>query len=216
MGNKNELLDKLYDEIILRYKKSNLKLSSKIKDGIINESVFEMQNKKILFIGKEHNQLDNSYSEGDARDWMNQYVNYNFSHRLAEWSHGILNNFPAIEQITDEQKKLALKSVAFINLKKVAGTSLTNPKEHYPFFECSIDLLKEQIRIIDPNLILFFSGWHGYADKLLEKTPDSTDLGAEIYNLNQDRLAINFMHPSARAPKAASYYWLERLLTEFM
>lgn len=215
MNAKNHLLDQVFDEIILRYKKAGLPLSSEIRDGIINKSVFDTQKTKILFIGKEHNQLNDTYDKGDARVWMNQYVNYNFSHRLAEWSHGILNDFTAVEKISEDQKKLALKSIAFINLKKVSGTNLTNPKEHYPYFECSVDLLSEQIKIIEPNLIILFTGWHGYADQLFTKSPDSGDLGSEVYKLDQNRVAINFMHPSARAPKAASYYYLERLLLEY-
>jgi hypothetical protein len=47
---KNEQLDIIYSQIIQKYESTGLAITSKIKDGIVNEDVYEKQKIRILFI----------------------------------------------------------------------------------------------------------------------------------------------------------------------
>lgn len=88
MMNKTELLNDLFsiwEENTPGYK------GKFVKDGIIDEEKFLVAPIKILFITKEPN--NPAQKPGDFRDWWHEKFNGNFSHRIAEWSYGILNDF---------------------------------------------------------------------------------------------------------------------------
>lgn len=210
----NDQLDKIFLEIIERYKGIPNSNGLPIKDGLINESVFENQANKILFVCKEHNTLDLDYSGShlDARIWMSESVNYNFSNRIAEWSFGILKNFPPFEESQNEATKLQyLNSVAFLNLKKYSGTSVTNNKVIGEYIHASKDLLKKQIDVINPDIIIFCTDWVGFIEWILEIKMSEKIHGVE-YGLYGMAKVINFGHPSSRGPKESLYYWLKEVI----
>lgn len=210
----NDKLDTVFLEILERYKSISNNDDFCIKDGIINEKIFEKQETKILFVCKEHNKLDLDYtgSHLDARIWMDRLVNYNFSNRLAEWAYGILNNFPPFEESQNEDLKLdSLRSVAFLNLKKKAGSSVTKNKEIGEFIYPTKDLLKKQIDFINPDLIIFCTDWVGFAEWILEIKLSQKIHGVE-YGLYGMAKVINFGHPSSRGPKESLYYWLKEVI----
>lgn len=208
----NNLLDIEFDSIISNYEKDKLPVPKKIRDGIINEEVFLKQEKRILFICKDHNSTGD-YEEGDARKWMNDYVNYNFSHRIAEWSHGILNNFPNLYDINEEQKLQALRSIAFINLKKASGVSSINGKELYTYYTSGFVHLQKQIQIINPTIIICCLGWDGYIKELLTD-PEEIFIGRRTHYKKGETIALNYYHPSFRASKEKSYKNLSELLKQ--
>lgn len=96
---KNDKLDVIFNQILEWYKESGKPVTSPIKDGIINEGKYEAQKVKVLFICKEHNELNDTYNQGDTRVWMNEAVRYGFSKTLARWSYGLLNNSPLFTQV---------------------------------------------------------------------------------------------------------------------
>jgi hypothetical protein len=212
MDNKNIKLNLIFDDIIRKYEDNNFNVNSKIKDGIINEQVFEQQNEKILFICKEHNQLSNDKYDGDYREWWNEGVNFSFSHRISEWSYGILNNFPDFESINSDEKKLkALQSIAFINIKKIAGKGVTNSKELWEYFVVGKEFIVSQINIIEPTIVIFCTSWKGYPQEIFGKDCTYKKHGVETW-ITEKFKAIHFAHPSSRTTKEANYYWLEKVL----
>ena len=176
-------------------------------DGIVNESIFNGQPHRLLFITKEPN--DPEQSGGDFRKWWSEEVKYSFSHRICEWAYGILNNFPPIEDLSNENKDRVgvLQSIAFMNLKKIGGGSSADYEKIKNIVIKERHLILEEINIIKPDIIV---GGIGHSEvklwKLLfpEIKPKNSGYDIQIAKVNDYRI-INFYHPSYRVPRAMSY-----------
>jgi hypothetical protein len=192
-----------------------------IRDGVIDPVLFDSQKNKTLFIAKEHNYLGNitgkPYTEGDYRIWWNQHVHLQFSHRISEWAYGILNGFPeGIEQLSYEQKHLALRSIAFINVKKASGNSKADLNVVSQYITESRDLLHQQINSISPNLIVCCFRQDHYVESLFQLKMERAESGAYSYG-NWDGIpVINFYHPSSRKKKKFLYEQLQIAVAQVM
>lgn len=206
--NKTDQLNQLFD----RWQTMRQYVGFK-KDGIINEALFKSSH--ILFVCKEPN--DPKQEEGDYRVWWNQEMLYTFSRRIGEWSHGIFNNFPPYESFKDEDSHLALRSIAFMNVKKVGGGSTANHNEIEKWLERDITFLKEEIEIINPKLIICCLGFSQITRALFNEVPEgdwhSTGYGVPYAELGE-RLIVDFYHPSTPAPGVMSYLLLEKVLQQ--
>lgn len=89
-----------------------------VKDGIISLESYQGEKNKILFLMKEVND-QSAEADWDIRETFSQELKYSFSIRLAEWSWGILNNFPPIENASREELHKSLKKYLLLMLKKV-------------------------------------------------------------------------------------------------
>ena len=99
MQSKTEQLNQLFDDWELAIPEYKEKF---VRDGIINERLFQTAPKKILFIMKEPN--NPSQNPGDFREWWKDRIEYTFSYRIAEWSYGLLNNFPKFDDIWEKRR----------------------------------------------------------------------------------------------------------------
>ncbi len=159
---KTEKLTDLFD----RWKSEFYPNEDFYKDGIINEDFFKNAKKKILFITKEPNAINHDKNEDRSfvTEWNTTMPTYPFSHRIAEWTYGILNEFPVYaEAAKNAMKEDMLKKIAFMNLKKTGGTGnsalhtfsdLMKDKKHLEF-------IHKQIEIIEPEIIILgLATWH--------------------------------------------------------
>lgn len=93
-----------------------------IKDGIINNELFKNSRERTLFIAKEHNlykKYDPNNYAADYRIWWDDHVRLAFSVRISEWAFGIESGFSVpLDAINNFQRKKALQSIAFLNVKK--------------------------------------------------------------------------------------------------
>lgn len=118
---KNNQLNDIFEDIILQYELSNdseiqgiLKKDGfiRVRDGIIDEALFEKQKERILIIYKDHNNrnaLDNTQIH-DFREWWKGPIKYLFSHRISSWVIHILNDFKVEpHQLVNSEKENALK-----------------------------------------------------------------------------------------------------------
>ncbi len=174
-----------------------------IIDGIIDPELFAAKSERILFIAKEHNLLKKPEDEkpyaADYTEWWKLGVNYLFSHRISEWTQGILNNFTAnYEDITLDHKKLALRSVAFINVKKSGGKASANPEVISKYIVASQQLLHEQIREINPTMIICYFRYDYLPNQLFDGALTNTNAVTFSYGKWEDIDLINFYHPSSR------------------
>lgn len=207
---KNIQLDKLFIDWNKQYEKSE----NFVKDGIINEELFDEARIKILFITKEPN--DPKKEGTDFREWWNKEVYYGFSYRISEWAYGILNNFPKYDSIwpknDDSIAKKAIQSIAFMNVKKSGGTGSSDKNTINKYIERDKEFIDRQIEIIDPEVIIIGMSWASTVDLLF---PDLkwTKSG---YAINLARFkkskVIDFYHPSARNGVAASYSLLQNVI----
>ncbi len=151
---KNQEIDKLFELIIY----NNPQMGGKIKkDGIIDESIYDLQEIKILFICKEGN--DPKQKAGDFRIWWRDQLWGIHANRIGTWAHGILEKFPKLEDVSRENKKYALRRIAFINLKKIAGKSSSSYPEILKHVRLMKKELLKQIEIINPDLIIGGITW---------------------------------------------------------
>lgn len=191
-----------------------------IKDGIIDPALFGRQVKKLLFIAKEHNYVtevfDPNYA-ADYRIWCKQHVHLQFAHRLSEWAFGILNDFPEkFEDITYDQKHLALRSIAFINVKKSSGGAAANSEVIKAYINHSRHLLLCQIAEINPSIIICCFRYDNYPQQLFGIPMTRPISNTFSYGTWEGTTVINFYHPSSRKKKRYLYQLLCQAITTSM
>ena len=182
------------------------------RDGIVCEECFETADPKLLFVSKEPN---NPVGDGfDFRTWWTEEpVKYSFSHRLSEWAFGMQHGFPPLSEFDADQanKREAIRAIAFMNLKKVGGSASADSKVIKATVDREQDLLRRQIAIIEPDVIVGGIGNSGLWHLLL---PDIEFIGCG-FDIGVTRVdgirVIDFYHPSYRVPRAMSYALLGRV-----
>lgn len=208
---KNELLDKLFQEWVQK-NPEYLKIFK--KDGIINEAKYNNANTRILFIAKEANDKG-TQKRGDFREWWSETFRYQFSIRLGEWAHGILYDFPNYSTVSKYDKREALHSVAFMNLKKSGGTAYANYSRIEECIQAEADLIRREVEIIDPKIIVGCFAckewWQIFLPevKFSAKTID----GVLVGNWRNVQI-IDFFHPSYRGSSAMSYALLRNIFKQ--
>jgi len=203
------------DQLFLQWKNNYGGQSHRFcPDGIINEKEYQRANTKVLFVTKEPN---HPRGEGfDFREWYSEDVKYQFAHRLSEWAHGILHGFPPLSDLDGEDSKArrlaALRSVAFMNVKKVGGSSSANKKGIREAIRRDKKLILKQIQIIAPDVIV---GCLGESDlwSLLFEDVKLIESGFDILvaSTPHGRL-IDYYHPSYRVPRSMSYSLLGHVI----
>ncbi|MFD2100125.1 hypothetical protein [Flagellimonas iocasae] len=206
---KTEQLNNLFDEWQLKIPEYRGKF---IMDGINNEDLYSKAKTKVLFLTKEPN--NPNQEAGDFREWWKEGLKYTFSHRLAEWSYGILNDFPEYEKIWIDKDDYnnAIFSIAFMNVKKVGGKGRSNYSEMEEHLLLNKDLLLRQIEIIQPNIIIMGLSWKKMRNLLFNNVKwQNSGYNVSIGKYNNAKI-IDFYHPSARNAAAASYSLLQNVI----
>jgi hypothetical protein len=195
-----------------------------VRDGIINPSIYSLQRTKILFIAKEHNQLSqptdcsNERIDRDYRMWWNVDFKYRFAHRVSEWACGILDGFLTdYEQINYEQKSSAIRSIAFINVKKTCGGSRATHSVILDYIKYSRELLHQQIEAISPTLIVGCFRYDHFVEELFNsQLALNRVVVSDGFNFSYGRWKhiniINFYHPSSRLKKKRLYELMREAL----
>ncbi len=185
-----------------------------VRDGIIDENKYIDVSSKILFITKEPNKP--KQIAGDYRQWWKQELIYTFSRRMAEWSYGILENFPPFDQLKyDELAKIdAIQKIAFMNVKKIGGGNLSEYDGVIEHIKQDYDFIRKEIEIIDPDIIILGLTWKALRAELFPEIKNNwSDSGYDIHisRLN-DAKVIDFYHPSSRNAPAATYSLLQNII----
>jgi len=208
MQSKTEQLNQLFDDwerAIPEYK------DKFVRDGIINEKIYQTASPKILFIMKEPN--NPKQDPGDFREWFKDEIKYAFSYRIAEWSYGLLNNFPQYDDIWTKKDSAhkAIQYIALMNIKKSGGggnSEYTRMMEHV---KINFDFLHRQIAIILPDIIITGTSWPVLRDGLFPNinwVKSGYDILIGKYN---NAKVIDYYHPSSRTAPAASYSLLQNI-----
>ncbi len=204
---RTKILDKLFEEWKQR-RGEEAKLMC--LDGIVCEKNYESTEPKLLFVAKEPNHPEGRGS--DYRKWWLKEVKYIFSKRLCLWAYGVWNDFPSLSEFDAKADELELiRSISFMNLKKVGGTGSADPEKIRFITDRDKELLRRQIEIIDPDVII-----GGVGDSslwsLLFPGIALQDCGFDIHVARVRRVrVIDFYHPSHRVPRAMSYSLLGRV-----
>ena len=182
------------------------------RDGIVDEYLFTKTKTKILYITKEPN--DPKQSAGDYREWWKEGVKYSFSHRIAEWSYGLLNNFPQYDDIRKNNKLIneSILKIAFMNIKKSGGTGSSNYDIIMEHLEMNKEYIKEEIQIIDPDIIITGITWKETRKALFPNVVWKNSGYAVAIGRYNNAKVIDFYHPSSRTAPSASYSLLQNIV----
>lgn len=133
---------------------------------------------------------------------------------MAEWSYGLLNDFPPFEQTWHDKEGFAsaLFYVSFMNIKKNGGKGSSNKEEIKEHLIQNKKRLLNQISIIGPDIIVTGLTWKSLRNELF----DTVNWKHSGYNIAIGKFKkakiIDFYHPSARNAAAASYSLLENVV----
>lgn len=186
-----------------------------VSDGIINEVEWIKATPKILFIAKEANQYGKQ-AVGDFRhDWRNGISNYPFAYRIAEWSFGIISNFPVFSDIFPKSPHYheTLQKISFLNVKKTGGIGSSEGIIIGKHFDQNQKFLMKQIQIINPDIIVLSLSFN---INIREKMFGDIEWRSSGYDINvarwENARLIDFYHPSSRNGPAASYSLLQNVV----
>lgn len=185
-----------------------------VRDGIINEQVWLQTNPKILFITKEANQYGKPVAGDFRNDWRNEYSKYPFAYRIAEWSFGLINNFPVFNDIfgTPSLCHDMLQKIAFLNIKKTGGVGSSSGNEIGKHFNQNQKFLERQIELINPDIIVLCLSFNEFIRLNLFKDASWKSSGYDINVAKcKNTKLIDFYHPSSRNAPAASYSLLQNV-----
>ncbi len=188
------------------------------EDGIINEELFEQNpvGKKILFIAKEPNAKGKKPT--DNRSFVEEWNSkddpptYKVAQRIAEWTCCIMNDFPPYEQL--ENKLSYLRKIAFMNVKKSGGGSITDNRKMYKIVKPQCKFILKEVNIIEPDIIVASLS---FAEPLIKDIFGKVTFINSGYNdikigkYNKSKI-ISFYHPSSRKAPVDMYNLLQNVV----
>ncbi|WP_396634108.1 hypothetical protein [Maribacter sp. R86514] len=194
-------INKLEKSLFSRWAKRRPEMA---KDGVINESEYTKCKIKVLYILKEVNDWKN----GDLREFVAKGARWRTWNNIARWQNGIQNYFDNgittfKNSVNENDRKKILKTIAVLNLKKESGGPSSNMGQIWHHANEDKDLLKEQIDLYDPNIIIC-CGTGGIVSELqlfenigeFKKTSNGT-----LFAKSEEKLVIQYLHPQCRKNK---------------
>lgn len=205
-----------------------------IRDGIIDPERYFSAKYRILWILKEpYDRVDdegNPCGGGwDLKDVINkkntardlQQGGKNTYTRMTYVSFSVLNglrNWNDMELIEDDPSMLdALKSIAYINVKKLPGHTTSNETIIAAAYKTNSQLLLRQIDAFIPDVIIGGGTLHHFVADLKLSGLEKCQIGSLSYYSNNNKLYIQAPHPAVRGgtPEycddiiAAVKWWLQ-------
>jgi hypothetical protein len=182
-----------------------------IADGIIDIPRWQKAKRKILFLLKEA--YDGPYDLCDAiRDewkgpkykvwWTASYWLY----ALQKISNSNIPSFPKEQKQFDECVEYLLSS-AVVNIKKSSGKTASDYEDVLKYAREDSRLLKEQISLINPDIILCGYTYDYFCEFWTDKITPVGD--TEMVFKTGNHIVINYWHPANRQiPNELSFYAL--------
>ena len=213
-----------------------------VSDGIICPEVWFSQNTRVLFILKEAYSSDSdSNVDWNLLDYLNSADGSKgrIWSAVAEWQHALENTTKDSISVFDnwlgcpvgdmvqyrKTKSDLLKKCAVINIKKSNGRNGSTDADLLEYINQDWELLKKQIEIIAPTIIVCGSTFHLLKD--YPKDPASKRkhiLGADTSSISKDRgckrigdtIVIAYYHPANQYPAALNYYGIAGIYHSYL
>lgn len=148
------------DHLLSRWMSTYGRNEKFIKDGIINISYWKKAHEKILFLLKEVNMAPGSWSDSRPfevqRDFRKTADEAPWK-EVGQWAYGILNRKKQKsfdEANTESNYSKAYRSVAIVNLKKIAGGNRSNSHVIRKYAIQDAEFLRKQVDLIVPKIIV--------------------------------------------------------------
>ncbi|MCM1024167.1 MAG: hypothetical protein NC395_08935 [Prevotella sp.] len=199
-----------------------------VKDGIIDPDVWNVQDKKILYILKE------AYDEDKTENWDltervlkgDNILSSPTWRSVIDWTYGILNTTAdriarySPKDIKSQRDEL-IRKIAVLNLKKTPGKPRSDMEQIRQFALDDIVQIKRQIEIISPDIIVCGSTLKALDEALKAKGCKAvcggekcdnwfyfTDAFTETYPQKKEILVIDYYHPAIHWAALVNYYAL--------
>lgn len=136
------------------------------RDGIIDEAIFEKENKKVLFISNEANDDEKTSANRLKTDRINDFNEY-FREKEDCWNGKLRETVCAFYKVIIQDYEIpeykVAKNFAFMNINKRGGKGSINDdnykrgnKNHIEeYCKYYAEYIKKEIEIIDPDIIVW-------------------------------------------------------------
>lgn len=195
--------------------KNSFNSSTPIIDGIVDFGQYQTCDLKILWILKEVNSVDD-IDEWDLRDAISNLKTEkgivkgwgSTFNPIVYTTYGILNNKERkeINNINSNPEIIdVLQKIAYVNIKKIPGGSVVKHLELEMAYDEQKEILKEQISLYNPNIIICGGTFEIIKDDLNYKKLDKKhNYPINIFQ-SQKRIIIDAYHPNNRTVKQEIY-----------
>jgi hypothetical protein len=214
---KTDQLNELFKRWEDHYRGFNIDAKGFSRDGIINETMYNVAPHKILFILRE----TDAVTGRDVREDLANGPRWPLFHQVAKWAWGILYNFQDFGQINSSNKlmKDALLSTAIMNVKKFTGTATTNFGLLNAFAFIDREFIRDEIKIIAPDLIICcntFSEimWALEIDEIRNNIHDQANVFRRVYTFNNAKIVSWPHHPADRKSHEKNYMEMAALFKD--
>lgn len=183
-------------------------------DGIIEPEKYLNAKYRILWILKEAN------SETDSWSYLEKFKDKEWLYRCGKsiptlkriiyTTYGILRDceWHEIPDANNEKSFEPLQEIAIINIKKIPGGSNSSSDEIQQAYYDNQELLKRQIKIYNPNVVIFGNTLQYFYKSDFEgletAEEQKTEYGNVFYDTG-DKLYIHTWHPAVRGVSDKEY-----------
>lgn len=188
-----------HDALLTRWSTRSRRI---FRDGPVDDGSYWQQPRRIVYLLKEVNVSDGEGGWDLATFLLEAERGYTWN-MIAYWTYGLLNGLPSWVDVPDadqEFRRRWLRRVAVINLNKSGGGASTHGSRLQEIAERDADLLKEQLALLDPSVIVC-GGTGDLAAQFLfdNSTAQRLNCGAGVYGGNNGQpLVLAVPHPQAR------------------
>jgi hypothetical protein len=209
-------LDNLFD----KWKLGRSEYTSFILDGIFDYEKWGSQ-KKILFLMKESHSMDSNddlakhiidRAKSDENLWS-------IWKNVALWTYCINltdeNKVALYKELTNPEQLDLLSSIAFVNVKKENGESISNNDKIAQYAIDDRCFLKKQIEIINPEIIICCYTMQSY-ENIYSLEKSKFHRYTEGVYFHENRVIIDFYHPANRFPRMMNFYTIGALYHQYL
>lgn len=176
-------------------------------DGVISKENWDSSGKKVLFVLKETNKAKQNVVNAIHRAievkksgwWRGKVLR-----RVGRWAYGLQNYDGVVPPLKEAKlnEKNALKSIAYINIKKTSGGARTNQKTFDAHASEYAPFVRRQIELIKPDIVVLCGTYNQVKRYVF---PEIKKVSERVH-VNDGVVFINAFHPAARKKSAMLYY----------
>lgn len=176
-------------------------------DGVISKENWDSSRKKVLFVLKETNKAKqnvvtaiNRAIEAKSNGWWRGKV----LRRVGRWAYGIQSYDGVVPPLKDAKlnEKNAIKSIAYINIRKTSGRATTNQKMFDAHASEFSHFVRRQIELINPDIVVLCGTYNQVKRYIF---PEIKKISDRIH-IYEGVVFINAFHPAARKKSAMLYH----------
>lgn len=190
-----------------------------IEDGLVDEAQYLAAKYRIVYILKEVN----GGKDWDLRKFLREGGRPQTWDNIARWTEAILNlehpqDWTYWENHNEERRSAYLKKICAVNLKKTSGGHTSNGRDIASAAAAYQDVLRKQLAIYDPDIIICCGTEKPYFDCLHNGGKPAWQMTARgvWYVVDGRRIIVSFAHPEARTKDCFLHYALVDAVTEIL